>query len=174
MGSSIVKRAEQYAKRSGLEFAYSVKNFHVVWKGIFGMRFRDLHQTLVNLLSTNRPPRYLVVHCGGNDIGSPDTPLRRLQMFIKFTIAEIVKIMPNTCIIWSHILPRLYWRYTLSSSEADKSRKRINSSIATFVLKISGVPVKYTQINASQKHLFVNDGVHLSTQGNTISCNIAT
>jgi hypothetical protein len=43
VGSSIVKRAEQYAKRPGLELAYSLKDFHVIWKGISGMRFRDLH-----------------------------------------------------------------------------------------------------------------------------------
>jgi hypothetical protein len=55
--------------------------FPCCMKGISGMCIMDLHQTLVRLLLINRPPRYLLVHCGGNDIGAPVIPLRQLNVY---------------------------------------------------------------------------------------------
>ena len=55
--------------------------FQGCMKRISGMCFRDLYQTLVRLLLTNRPPRYLVVHCGGKDIGAPVIPFSQLNVY---------------------------------------------------------------------------------------------
>lgn len=74
--------------------------------------------------------------------------------------------MPSTCIVWSHILPRLYWRHAISNIAAETSRLRINSSVATFVLKLGGASIKYVDIKPNQSNLFLNDGVHLSPSGN--------
>lgn len=83
---------------------------------------------------------------GGNDIGKDDNPLFRQQNFKKKVIVNLSSDMTSTCIVWSHILPRLYWRYAISNIAAETSRLRINSYVATLVLKIGGASIKYVDI----------------------------
>ncbi|XP_052711628.1 uncharacterized protein LOC128185949 isoform X4 [Crassostrea angulata] len=81
-------------------------------------------------------------------------------------------LLPNTLIVWSHILPRSNWRQSLSTIEGENSRRRINSAIATFVLKkLNGASIKYPDIQITQKRLCRLDGVHLSDLGNNIYIN---
>lgn len=42
---------------------------------------------------------------------------------------------------------------------AQTSRLRINSSVATLVLKIGGASIKYVDIKPNQSNIFMNDGV---------------
>lgn len=54
----------------------------------------------------------------------------------------------------------------LSNISAEISRKRINSSIATFVLNHGGASIKYLEISAFHPTLILPDGVHLTNLGN--------
>lgn len=57
--------------------------------------------------------------------------------------------------------------WTISWNDWEEtSRLRINSSVATLVLKIGGASIKYVDIKPNQSNLFLNDGVHLSPSGN--------
>ena len=87
-------------------------------------------------------------------------------MFMKNVINQLRSDL--TCIVWSHILPRLYWRHAVSNVAADRSRCRINSSVASFVLKSGGASIKYPDIRVAQSNLFLNDGVHFSPLGNHV------
>ena len=134
VGSSNIKRAEQFAKSSPeLGTDLSLPDVKVVWKGIPGLGFDKLHDVIYDLSSTKPHPRFLIIHVGGNDIAKDDNPLRRQQMFTKNVINQLRSEMPLTCVIWSHILPWLYWRHAVSNVAADRSRCRINSSVASFV-----------------------------------------
>ena len=89
VGSSIIKRAEQFAKSSP-EFGtdLSLPDVTVVWKGIPGLGFDKLHDVISDLSSTKPHPRFLIIHVGGNDIAKDDNPLRRQQMFMKNVINQ--------------------------------------------------------------------------------------
>ena len=167
VGSSIIKRAEQFAKSSP-EFGtnLSLPDVTVLWKGIPGLGFVKLHDVISDLSSTKTHPRFLDIHVGGKDIAKDDNPLRRQQMFMKNLINQLRSDL--TCIVWSHILPRLYWRHAVSNVAADRSRCRINSSVASFVLKSGGASINYLDIEVAQSNLFINDGVHLSPLGNHV------
>ena len=140
----------------------------MVWKGIPGLGFDKLHDVISDLSSTKPHPRFLIIHVGGNNIAKDDNPLRRQQMFMKNVNNQLRSEMPLTCIVWSHILPRLYWRRAVSNVAANRSRYRINSSVASFVLKSGGASIKYPDFRVAQSNLFLNDGVHLSPLGNHV------
>lgn len=167
VGSSLIKRAEQYASMS-TEFGTDLllPYVSVLWKGVSGLSFDSVADIICDLRSKYPHPRFLVIHAGGNDIGKDDNPLSRQQKFIKKVMVNLSTDMPSTCIVWSHILPRLYWRHAISNMAAETSRLRINSSVATLVLKIGGASIKYVDIKPNQSNLFLNDGVHLSPSGN--------
>ncbi|XP_061183690.1 uncharacterized protein LOC133191937 [Saccostrea echinata] len=169
VGSSLIKRAEQFSLSSP-EFGtdLSLPGVKVLWKGIPGLSFAKFSEVISDLSSTKPHPRFLVIHVGGNDIAKLNNPLRRQQKFMKTVINKLSLVMPLTCIVWSHILPRVYWRHSISNVAAEKSRSRINSSIASFVLKSGGASIKYPDISIVQSKLFLNDGVHLSPLGNYV------
>lgn len=107
-------------------------------------------------------PDYLIVRIAGNDIGN--VRLGYLYFFIKRFLSWLSWQMPGTCIIWSHILPRLHWRYS------DNNRARLNSSIGAMVTKCGGYYDRYPDIRASDTFL-KDDGVHLAKIGNRILLN---
>ena len=56
-------------------------------------------------------------------------------------INQLISEMPLTCIVWSHILRRLYWRHAVC---------RINSFVASFVLKSGGASIKYPDVRVAK------------------------
>ena len=117
------------------------------------------------MASTKPHPRFLIINVCGNDIAKDDYPLRRQQMFMKNVINQLRSEMPLTSFVWSHILPRLYWRHAVSNVAEDRSRYRINSSVAIFVLKSGGASIKYPYIRVAQSNLFIMMEVTCSLWG---------
>lgn len=108
------------------------------------MVWEYLYTTVSSMLIANKQPTILIIHCGGNNIGDPQNTLKGIQKIMKLTLSQIADFLPNTLIVWSHILPRSNWRQSLSTIEGENSRRRINSAIATFVLKkLNGASIKY-------------------------------
>ena len=163
VGSSIIKRSEQFAKSSpkfGTDL--SLTDVTVLLKGIPELHFVIcMISFLICLLQSH-------THGFSLYIAKHDNPFRRQQMFMKTVINQLRSEMPLTCIVWSHILPRLYWRYAVSNVATDRSRWRINRSVASSVLKSGGASIKYPDIRVAQSNLFLNDGVHLSPLGNHV------
>lgn len=56
---------------------------------------------------------------------------------MKSLMGSLHKIIPNTLLEWSNILPRKYWLHMISSIhvEAEQARIRINNSLGSFVCK---------------------------------------
>ncbi|KAJ8304808.1 hypothetical protein KUTeg_018391 [Tegillarca granosa] len=77
-------------------------------------------------------------------------------------------MLPNTKLIWSQILPRLKWRNERNHKAVNKSRVRINSYIAKFMISNGGLYIRYPEIVQSNVGMFYNDKVHLSQLGNDI------
>ena len=97
--------------------------------GHLGLRFTQVYgicQPLKNS-SMNRFNAYVVVHAGGNDIGS--NRARGLRNFIKQTMANLIALFPNSCIVWSSILPRLRWQYSVNTEAMENIRTSTNRAI---------------------------------------------
>nr|XP_034337095.1 uncharacterized protein LOC117692654 [Crassostrea gigas] len=171
IGSSIIHWAQKYAETTN-QLNLGLNHFTINWNGRRGMVWEYLYTTVSSMLIANKQPTILIIHCGGNNIGDPQNTLKGIQKFMKLTLSQIADLLPNTLIVWSHILPRSNWRQSLSTIEGENSRRRINSAIATFVLKkLNGASIKYPDIHITQKRLFRLDGVHLSDLGNNIYIN---
>ncbi|XP_062574087.1 uncharacterized protein LOC134235928 [Saccostrea cucullata] len=171
IGSSLIFWAQKYAQQRMLN-NLGFESHRIIWHGIRGMVWSQLYPTIQKKLKDNNPPTILVIHCGGNDIGNPHNTLKGLQMYMKSTIVNISQLMPKTVIVWSHILPRSNWTLCLSNNDGENWRRRINSALATFVVKkMCGASIKYPDILKRHVALFRKDGVHLSDLGNDLFVN---
>ena len=115
------------------------------------------------------PPNFIMLHVGENDTGNVKLGLIQLQLEI--LISWIAKQMPYAKIIFSQLLPRLSWRYSENNSKMEKCRRRINSAIASFIVKNGGYYIYYPDIKADNQSL-VPDVVHLDELENNILHNI--
>ena len=116
-----------------------------------------IRQTLIS----HPPPHLLIV---GNSIGTMS--LRQLQGFMKRSLAAFHSRLPRTKIVWSQFLQRSYWRHMFSSFAAERSRTRINSSLAKFAIHtLHGAYISYPPLNPYNPSLYY-DGVHLHPHAN--------
>ena len=96
--------------------------------------------------------------------------LRRLQKYMKLTVANIHSMRPNCRIIWSQILPRTYYRHMFLHIAAEKARVRINSSMSNFVIARNGGYINYPDLKKCNSNLYP-DGTHLSDCAQTLFLN---
>ena len=144
----------------------------LVWIGMSGMKWEDLQSNIRGLLRFYGIPAAILIHCGGNDIGNHNTPCGYLLYQMKVTFASImIELLPGCPIIWSSILPRLSWRYSNNTSRMERTRKRINRHVRSFLLKRNCYIIKHTDFDDKLPALFADDGVHLSFIGYDIFIN---
>ncbi|KAJ8317540.1 hypothetical protein KUTeg_005444 [Tegillarca granosa] len=149
VGSSIISHAMTRAIKSTFKknLQLETNNLSVLWQGKPGMRWEQVFNKIKHLITFIDPPEFLLLHCGGNDIGSS---------------------LKSTRLIWSQILPRLEWRNEVNHRALNKVRVRVNRKIANFVLKNNGFYIKYPELIESNTGCFSKDNVHLSDLGNDL------
>lgn len=170
IGSSIVRDAYEWAtgRPDGPDLGLAKFGACVFWDFQSGMRLCNVLDS-VRYMSRHYPqPQFIILHCGGNDIGS--VPSVVITWEAKVIMEDIQKNFKDTKIVWSHVLPRLFWRNVYPTYYAEKMRKRINSCLASYVRKLGGCHVYYPDIR-SDSRFFRADGVHLSTLGIDIMLN---
>ena len=95
IGSSIIRDAYQIACRrsEGGHLGLQSLGYNVIWEYQGGMNVSDLKPTIEYLMNFNNPPKFLIIHCGGNDIGK----------------------RPSVEIIWD-IKKLYYWNFALNNA----------------------------------------------------------
>ncbi|XP_065944776.1 uncharacterized protein [Magallana gigas] len=167
VGSSIIWQAFSHARlNGGSNLDFSPMEANIWWQGKGGMRWRHLLPKIRQMLRYEDPPHFLVLHCGGNDIGQIKSSELREKM--EQSLDALSPLLPRTKIIWSQILPRLKWRNARDNNALNKTRVRVNSFVATKLLAHQGGYIRYQKITPSDKSLFKGDGVHLPEKGNEI------
>ena len=166
IGSSLIRRACEHTQNrpTGSNLRLEDYGCRIVWIHMNGMRWHDILNTIQGMIPVHGYPSAIIIHCGGNDIG--DVPLGLLLYNIKQTfLSLIVEILPGIPIIWSSILPRITWRYSNNSKKMERTRKRVNRLVRSFLLKRNCYVIKYPDFDDKLQSLFANDGVHLSFIG---------
>ncbi|XP_062610679.1 uncharacterized protein LOC134272468 [Saccostrea cucullata] len=112
VGSSIIKRAfiQSRLRPGGWSLGLSERGVDIWWQGYGGLKFIDLVHKVRHLATLEDPPRYLIIHCGANDLGQ--IKLSRLLYRIKWDIQLLSRIFTNTTLVWSFLLPRISWRHS--------------------------------------------------------------
>lgn len=170
MGSSLICYAYDYSftNYKNQDLHLEPHNISIRWFGKKGMVWEDVEPGFRDLVQQFGYPDVLMIHCGGNSIGTMS--LRRLQKYMKLTVANIHSMRPNCRIIWSQILPRTYYRHMFSHIAAEKARVRINSSMSNFVIARNGGYINYPDLQKCNSNLYP-DGTHLSDCAQTLFLN---
>ncbi|XP_062572705.1 uncharacterized protein LOC134234656 [Saccostrea cucullata] len=166
VGSSIIKWAFYYARKSfdGVDLGLKRRKYRIFWQGKGGMKWFDLIPKIKLLLRYESPPKILIIHCGGNDIGK--IPLLQLRSNMCSTLKNLEELLPNTTIGWSNILPRISWRFSSNSKSQNLATVRLNNFMNHLVTVNGGFFIKYPEITWDSNEMFSSDGVHLSYIGN--------
>jgi hypothetical protein len=133
---------------------------NVVWAGLPGMKISvlvSLVQAMVNCVGL---PHALMIYCGGNDIG-----IGYIREVLKHSIYAtfiVSKMLPNSLLIYSHILPRKKWRCNSNLKAMERGRKRINRGIRTCYYKSNAKVITHADLQDGHKALYADDGIHLS------------
>ena len=170
VGSSIIRHAFVHARNSYSGTQLDLKRHYgsVLWQGSSGLKWESLVPKIKLLLSLeSQVPDYIVIHCGGNNIGGKKKSIV-LRKQMEKTIISLHKHLPNTKLVWSQILPRRKYRSKIPTFELDEVRKRINNRLATVVLRTGGNYIRYPELSLKNRDFFEDDGVHLSLLGNDV------
>ncbi|CAC5372752.1 unnamed protein product [Mytilus coruscus] len=125
------------------------------------MKWKDLDSTFENEIKKKPTPNYIIVYLGANDL----VKSKELIENIKCSFLRIKVFAPDIRIIWSDILPRLYWHGTLRPKLIEISRKRVNCAVRSFMMQEDLYFMRYPSIKSSESNSFRHDGTHLSDVG---------
>lgn len=139
------------------------------WQGYGGLKFVDVAKKLRYLATLQDSPQFIVMHCGGNDLGQ--IPLSKLLYRVKWDIRLMASVFPDCQLVWSFILPRITWRYSQRPRCMEQARNRVNRLAAKEVLACGGRIIRHPQFIGKPHNLYSSDGVHLSKLGNYLFLN---
>lgn len=166
LGHSFVARAEKRAQVRPLGINLGLPSVKVIWKGVPGLRWVQLLPQLLGLRQLHGPPGVLVVHAGGNDLGS--VKMASLLPLIKADLERFKKLLPGCIIVWSDIVARRIWRRVRDVHAIDRSRKLCNRRVSKFVTAMGGIAIRHLMLEGKEAGLLAEDGVHLSPIGSDI------
>lgn len=140
MGSSIIKHAFLAAmlRTGGINLGLERLGIKIWWQGYAGLKFTDLKKKVMYLTRLEEAPDFLVIHCGGNDLGDPDWPLAELIEHMSESITSLADLLPKTKLVWSQILPRKSYRYSSDLEAMERNRKRFNRATACQIQDLGG------------------------------------
>lgn len=142
----------------------------VKWQTIRGLQWHELDPHILKLLKNSPPPDFLVIHLGSNDLTTEGLTSKKLIKEIECTFLRYNALMPDTTLVWSAILPRLYWHGAPlnSGKKIEKKRTTINRKVRSIVLDLGGAVISHRNILAKFTQLYRHDGTHLSRTGNEL------
>lgn len=74
-----------------------------------GMQWQELDPQILQLIKHDVPPNYLAIHLGSNYLVTPNLTSKKYIQVIQCSFLRYNTLLPNTKLVWSHILPRRYW-----------------------------------------------------------------
>jgi hypothetical protein len=155
VGSSLVCRAGRLERDRHFHCRYNLGVATVHWLGIRGAGI-DAITDLLNCIYTT--PAVIVIHLGANDLGQK-------------TIVDIVRSLdsmqddiraryPETRIVFSELIYRGVYRYSVNWRAMDNTRKRVNTALWALA---PGRVIAHRNIDGTEGQL-CTDKVHLTSE----------
>ena len=139
------------------------------------MHWCQLDQAVSDNLRYLPAPKFLLIHLGSNDLTTPEMTSVELVHQIQCSLYRYNVLLPNTTLIFSSLLPRLYWHGVLPSAgvKINKKRLKVNKATKKFITQeVNGCYINHDKtITALEPSLFRSDGTHLSEIGLDIFLN---
>ena len=108
----------------------------------------------------------IILHVGTNDLVSTD--MFSMRQRIKLFLHEARLLYPKSLLIWSDILPRVFYFGANTQKAMEKKRRKINKWAEYQATKLGCQVLHHPQFQQSKLHLFRYDAVHLSVDGNMV------
>lgn len=160
LGDSLVHWAgERMATRN--QSHLGIDGISVGWFGVRGMRWDSFISKVQYLTLSNKIPRVIFVHLGGNDFDSADN--FGVQNRIKKGLRYLRSLSAAVEIVWIDIVQRRTWRGG-NPGAMERKRARINRFAHNLILGLSGHVLKL-DIDWKTAGFYRADGIHLSPVG---------
>ncbi|KAM6960343.1 uncharacterized protein LKV04_021904 [Tautogolabrus adspersus] len=124
----VCRGAQRAAETVGHDLGLELR---ICWFGWGGLRWEGLLPFFNNSLRGRSPPDGLIIHCGGNDMGHVTSVV--LVNMMKKDLRHLHGQHPGMKIMLSALTMRCSWGPAWHPGKIDKSRKFVNSVMATFV-----------------------------------------
>ena len=132
----------------------------MVWAGLPGMKISALVPLVQVMVNCFGLPHALVIHCGGNDIGMGS--ISEVLKHLIYATFIVSKMLPNSLLIYSQILPHTKWRYNSNLKAMERARKIINRGIRTYYYKSNAIVIAHVDLQDGHTALYADDGIHFS------------
>ena len=171
VGDSIIRWAATHILETGPpedpDFKLGLKVVDVCWKGRGGRRLTHFAEDFKYMCQGSRKlPSVILLHLGTNDI--MNSPIQSLQWSFQQCIHLINSLIIRPTIIFSEILPRLYYKGARDEKRVERLRKTINRRFRALLGRCGGHVIRHPGFTQQQVNLYREDGVHLSSQGNVL------
>ena len=135
--------------------------FHVKWQGKSGAHLCDIQPMLA---SRSEPdPLLIMIHVGTNDLVGVDEFCLRQRVLVLLESASAR--YPHSLIVWSGILPRVFYFGARSQASMENKRKAVNRWARKQCQKLGACYLHHPQFVWTSHNLYRFDGVHLSPEG---------
>ncbi|KAJ8369322.1 hypothetical protein SKAU_G00093500 [Synaphobranchus kaupii] len=131
IGCSLVARLQAHLGAFGLDQNLGL-DCQITWAGRGGRRWEHLMPLLRSKRADIRDdPDVMVIHLGGNSIGTYGNTRISLMRRMKTDIWEINLLFPKTKLMFLDILPRWNWRGQAATTEygLERTRRRLNGAM---------------------------------------------
>lgn len=104
----------------------------VCWQGRSGLITSKIKEQINMMTRYEDPPNIIIIHIGGYDMGH--IRLGYLQLMLRRMFDWLWVKYPESFLVWSQMIPRINWRYSDNVEAMDRTRRRINSTDAKYVV----------------------------------------
>ena len=157
---------DSYVQRAGKGSPQLQGCGRVTWLGLGGDHVVPLLDRVRGLLRSEPLPHTIVVHVGSNDIFAMSK--KELCEAVELLLKRLRRMLPGCRLIWSQVLPRLFWYGERVPGAGEKVRKEVNRCAYATCKALSGDNrvIFHHGINGRDHSLFERrDGIHLSSKG---------
>ena len=99
------------------------------------------------------------------------TPVQIIQWTFQQCIQLINMYIQNPIIIFSEILPRIFYKGAMNQRKVEKLRKTLNRRIRALMGRYGGHVIRHPDFTQDQVQLYREDGTHLTAEGNDLFLN---
>ncbi|XP_077127852.1 uncharacterized protein LOC143783335 [Ranitomeya variabilis] len=163
VGHSFVYWAYERAKLRPGGTNVGFPKLEVSWRGIKGLRWRQIFLEMVDIAKRAKGPVVLVLHAGGNDLGKRKGA--ELYTVRSTDVERFVGLLPDMVVVWSEIIPRAVWHGAKDVKAIENSRKRINTKTSKLVRENYGIVVRHQELEGNNVASLRPDGIHLTDVG---------
>lgn len=128
------------------------------------MHWYQFNSTMQYTCLHNKPPKFLFLHLGSNDLTSIKGCA--LEHSMREDIRSWMEKLPMTQFIFSELLPRINWGAPqFPDYKIERKRKHLNNCLRRFMTHNGGQYIKHEDIETETAGLYFRDGIHLSDIG---------